>query len=131
LIVGIGMDLVEISRIEQMIIKDKGNSLQKLLTEDERKQMMEFQNDHRKAEWVAGRFAAKEAVLKAFGTGLGGIIRLRDIEILADRSGKPTVTLSPDAGQLVNDPFRYHLSITHTATTAGAMIVIEQDTIQS
>lgn len=120
------MDLVEISRIEALLHRNEGKAVQRLLTSNEAALMSAFDNDRRKAEWVAGRFAAKEAFAKAIGTGIGGEISMQDIEIMPDRFGKPGVILSHAAERKVGFPFQCHISITHTASTAGAVIIIEK-----
>lgn len=91
-IVGIGTDLVEISRISEAIRKNE-RFLSRFYGESELAMLRE--KDF-KAQSVAANFAGKEAVLKVFGTGLRGC-QLREIEILRSESGKPLVSLSGDA----------------------------------
>jgi len=127
LIIGIGIDLVDIARIETMLRRNDGQAARKLLTVDEAAFASTLRMDRREAEWVAGRFAAKEAFMKAMGIGLSGQISMQDIEILPDRSGKPVVKLSQAVQQMFAHTILCHISITHTASTAGAVIIIEKE----
>ena len=82
----------------------------------------------RLTEFVAGRFAAKEAVVKALGCGVGKAVGFQDIEVLPDSLGKPDVRLSSAAAERLSldTSCRIHLSITHSRDTAGAYAVVEQ-----
>ena len=82
----IGIDLIEISRIEQAIARRGDRFLRRIYTEPE------LRLSRRKSPSLAARFAGKEAVIKALGTSTGGI-GWREIEILADSEGKPLVRL--------------------------------------
>ena len=93
---GIGMDLVEISRVKSFMEGQSGGRfVSRVLTPAEQGLVSERQG--RAAEFVAGRFAAKEAVVKALGTGIGATVGLQDIEVLPDLSGRPIVVLSSGA----------------------------------
>lgn len=82
----------------------------------------------RLTEFVAGRFSAKEAVVKALGCGVGKAVGFQDIEVLPDPLGKPNVRLSPAAAERLSldASCRIHLSITHSRDTAGAYAVAER-----
>lgn len=82
----VGIDIVEVARIERAIVRWGESFLQRIYTEPELKLC------HKKSTSLAARFAGKEAVIKAIGTQTKGI-GWRDIEILADPSGKPLVHL--------------------------------------
>ncbi|MCR2822626.1 holo-ACP synthase [Lederbergia panacisoli] len=116
MIIGIGMDLVEIDRIEQLRIK-QSRFPARILTKIEL-DVYESLNEKRKTEFLAGRFAAKEAYSKARGTGIGSELSFLDIEIDTDKKGKPLIT-KPEYG-------RVHLSISHTKSYAAAYVVIEE-----
>ncbi|MFM9328209.1 holo-ACP synthase [Paenibacillus mesotrionivorans] len=124
---GIGMDLVEISRVQSFMEGQSGDRfVSRVLTAGE--QMLVSERKNRAAEFVAGRFAAKEAVVKALGTGIGATVGLHDIEVLPDPSGKPVVNLSPGALERLgygSDDLKLHLSITHTRDYAAAYAVAE------
>lgn len=112
---GIGLDLTEIHRIEEAVIKRK-TFPEKILTASEMK-LFSNMRGKRQIEFLAGRFAAKEAFSKAMGTGIGKIGFL-DIEILPDEKGRPLVMKSPFEGKA-------HVSITHTNEIAAAQVVLE------
>jgi holo-[acyl-carrier protein] synthase len=82
----VGVDIIEIARIRAAIERWGDRFLKRIYTESELKLC------HRQPSHLAGRFAGKEAVMKALGTGVRGI-KWREIEILAERSGKPLVQL--------------------------------------
>lgn len=85
-IFGIGIDIIEIDRIEKAIKKNP-RFLERNFTERE---VLYFKENNFKTESIAGNFAAKEAISKAIGTGIRGF-KLKDIEILRDELGKPIV----------------------------------------
>lgn len=124
---GIGMDLVEISRVQSFLEGQSGDRfVSRVLTGGEQTLVSERKN--RAAEFVAGRFAAKEAVVKALGTGIGATVGLHDIEVLPDPAGKPVASLSPGALERLGygpGELRLHLSITHTREYAAAYAVAE------
>ncbi|MCQ9206323.1 MAG: holo-ACP synthase [Omnitrophica bacterium] len=97
MIVGSGIDIVEISRFRDTRKKWGRNLLNKIFTEGEIKysESRRFQSQH-----FAARFAAKEAVLKAFGDKLSSIRKWQDIEILNDKSGRPYVNFHRSAKRL-------------------------------
>jgi holo-[acyl-carrier protein] synthase len=116
----IGVDIVEINRIESIIKKYGTQFLNKIFTPKE----VEYCSQFRSGESFAGRFAAKEAVLKATGFGLRQGMRWTDIEIINNDIGKPMVRLSGKTAQLLEN-FSVYLSLSHTKTTAIAMVVVE------
>lgn len=126
MIKGIGTDLVEIARVKSYMDSASGDRfVSRVLTGGERRLMVGRMA--RAAEFVAGRFAAKEAVVKALGTGIGAVVGFQDIEVLPDGAGAPLAVLSPEAlGRLGHGPeLRLHLSITHTREFASAYAVAE------
>ncbi len=130
MIIGIGTDLTEIGRVAKVLQGREGVAdrfVKRVLTEGERR-LLEARGA-RKHEFLAGRFAVKEAVVKALGTGIGAITGLQDIEVIADDSGRPICRLSASAWERLGlDPsrVRIHVSISHTDTVASAMAVVEQ-----
>ena len=89
-ITGLGMDAVELSRIEKIVAEPK-TFLQKVLTPAELEKYNSLPTK-RKVEFLAGRFAAKEAYAKALGTGIGQHVSFQDIEVLNDASGNGLTT---------------------------------------
>ena len=126
MIIGIGVDIIEIERVRQAIQNNK-NFLSKLFTERE---LDYFISRNMNSEVIAGNFAAKEAVSKALGTGIRGF-SFKDIEILRNELGKPEVILHNGANlignKLVgnNNSLRVHLSISHNNSNAIAYSVLE------
>lgn len=126
MIIGIGVDIIEIERVRQAIQNNK-NFLSKLFTERE---IDYFISRNMNSEVIAGNFAAKEAVSKALGTGIRGF-SFKDIEILRNELGKPEVILHNGAksigNKLVgnNNSLRVHLSISHNNSNAIAYSVLE------
>lgn len=126
MIIGIGVDIIEIERDRQAIQNNK-NFLSKLFTERE---IDYFISRNMNSEVIAGNFAAKEAVSKALGTGIRGF-SFKDIEILRNELGKPEVILHSGANlignKLVgnNNSLRVHLSISHNNSSAIAYSVLE------
>ena len=126
MIIGIGVDIIEIERVRQAIRNNK-NFLSKLFTERE---IDYFISRNMNSEVIAGNFAAKEAVSKALGTGMRGF-SFKDIEILRNELGKPEVILHSGAkligNKLIgnNNSLRIHLSISHNNSSAIAYSVLE------
>jgi holo-[acyl-carrier protein] synthase len=121
-VIGIGIDLVEIDRIQRAIDRTGMKFLARVFTPCERRLC------GGRAWRLAGRFAAKEALLKAAGTGLRGF-SWQDIEILTDSFGAPIVTCHGNfaavlSGQGVS---HIHLSISHSRDFAVAQAVLEGD----
>ncbi len=123
MIEGLGNDIVEIKRIASAIERFGDRFLHKLFTEKEQ----EYCKRHEKSERnFAGRFAAKEAIAKAFGTGFGEKLNWLDIEILNEPSGKPVVHLSSALKKELGSS-KIHLSISHSKEHAMAIAIIEKE----
>lgn len=127
MIIGVGTDLVEIARLRKMLEGTSGDRfLERILTPGERE--LAEKRRGRLAEFVSGRFAAKEAIVKAIGCGIGKQIGFQDIEVLPDALGKPVCRVKAEAllrAGLEGNP-RIHMSITHTETMAAAYAIVEQ-----
>ncbi|TCS78356.1 holo-ACP synthase [Tepidibacillus fermentans] len=122
MIFGIGVDLIELERIRKIVERSELAFIKKILTSVEIEHLPRL--PRRKIEYLAGRFAGKEAVAKALGTGIGKNLNWKDIEILPLPSGKPTVTLKNDYWPV--DDFKIHISISHSQSMAIAKVLIEQ-----
>lgn len=118
--VGNGVDLIEIDRIKEMIQR-KPRFIKRFFTE---KENLFFESKGFKSESIAGNFAAKEAVVKAIGTGVRGF-NLMDIEVLRDALGKPCVILHGRAKEIAEGlgVGIIHLSISHTQSYAVAFAI--------
>ncbi len=116
MISGIGLDIVELDRIEKLDARSE-KFRNRLLTETELKIYKSLKGS-RRTEFLAGRFAGKEAFAKARGTGIGASCNFVDIEIVPDRKGKPVLHFK---GVAVSG----FISITHTQTVAAAQVILQ------
>ena len=121
-IVAHGIDLVDFPRIEEMVDQHGERFLTRVFTEAEQSYADSNKNG---IEKLAGRFAAKEAVLKLMGTGWRGKIAWTDIEIINNPTGQPEVTLTGEVAKIAEKLGINHISIsiTHTANFAIASAV--------
>ncbi len=121
MIIGIGTDIIEISRIERAIQRTN-TFIERSFTYDE---IAYFKLKGFKGNVVAGNFAAKEAISKAIGTGFRGF-GLKDIEVLRNELGKPVVNLSDKIYKLLETKeFNMHVSISHSKENAIAYAIME------
>ena len=121
MIIGIGTDIIEINRIEKVIMRTS-SFLEKSFTYNE---IEYFKLNGFKGNVIAGNFAAKEAISKALGTGFRGF-GLKDIEVLRDELGKPVVNLSYKIYKTLDiKEFNMHVSISHSKENAIAYAVME------
>ena len=128
MIVGVGVDMVEVARIRRALEDPKigGRFRDRVYTKNE----IEYcERRQRKYESYAGRFAAKEAVMKALGRGWGAKVRWLDIEVVRARSGKPDIALHDKTARLAADLGirRWALSITHTREHGLAFVVAQDE----
>lgn len=124
MIIGTGIDIAEISRFERFVQENNFPLLERLFTVRER----DYCTARRlSAQHFALRFAAKESFLKALGTGLRDGLSWLDMEIVNDELGKPVMELSGKAAELfiARGGARCHLSLSHDAGCAVAMVVLE------
>lgn len=119
MILGIGNDIIEIARIQAVIARHSKRFLNRIFTPSEQEYCLKRKNP---ALHLAGRFAAKEAIVKALGTGFSQGISWLDIEIKNDSKGKPIVSFSPSAKELFGD-LNLHISISHCHHYATAFAV--------
>ena len=121
-ILGHGLDLVECTRIAKVLDDHGQRFLDRVLTPAERDRAKQFKDP---IPFIAGRWAAKEAILKMIGTGWRGGIAWTDMEILPDALGRPVVTLSGETARVAASLGirRILLSITHTEHYAAASAI--------
>lgn len=121
-VVGHGIDLVEVTRIAGMIDRHGERFLARCFTPGERAYA---EGRKRRDEHLAARFAAKEAVLKALGTGWRGGIAWTDVEVTLEPSGAPTLRLTGQAAQYAEElgARRWVLSLTHAGGFAAASAI--------
>jgi holo-[acyl-carrier protein] synthase len=124
MIIGLGIDIAEIDRIEQAMARHGRHFLERVFTPQE----IEYAESHlKKAERYAGRFAAKEAAMKALGTGWRGGIRWVDIEVVRHRGGRPSLELRGAARERAEQMGvkNISISITHSGNLAVAEVIFE------
>ena len=99
MIIGIGVDIAEIARVDRLIAEFGDRFARRVLTDTE---MHEYRRRKDASSYLATRFAAKEAVAKACGTGIGAQLGFHSMQIDNDDSGKPVLRFMQDAGELVS-----------------------------
>jgi holo-[acyl-carrier protein] synthase len=124
LIVGLGVDIAEVGRVKAAIERHGEVFLRRVYTQREIEYCERFKN---KFERYAGRFAAKEAAMKALGTGWARGVRWVDVEVVRQKGGRPTMALAGEAGKVAErlGVKNIALSITHTETQALAQVIFE------
>lgn len=118
MIKGIGIDLIELDRIQKGLEKN-ARLVTRILTRNELHVFHQLKSVRRKIEFLAGRFAAKEAFAKATGQGIGKL-SFQDIEVLRNEKGAPTMEVKGFENYYI------HISITHSEHYAAAQVVIEK-----
>lgn len=124
MIIGMGVDIAEVERIRGAIERHGETFLRRVYTAQEREYCEGFRN---KYERYAGRFAAKEAAMKALGTGWRRGVRWVDLEVVREKGGRPTIKLDGAARKIAEElgVNRIALSITHTGSQALAQVIFE------
>ncbi len=126
-IVGHGIDLVEVERIAAMLADHGDRFLERCFTPAER---AHGRGSKRYVEHLAARFAAKEAAMKAIGTGLDQGVTWHDVEIASEPSGQPKLALRGKAAEIASTlacggKVRCWVSLSHTEKHAGASVILE------
>lgn len=124
MIVGIGIDQVQVARMSALLRRWPDRARERLFTDEERLRC-DARTDA--AECYAVRFAAKEAFLKALGSGLGRGIRWREVETTSESDGRPRLRLSGTAARRLRQAGggAVHMSCTHDAGVAAAVVILE------
>ena len=125
MILGTGIDIVEIERVTRSIERYGTRFLERIYTVGEIAYCR--RKRHNAAESFAARFAAKEAAAKALGTGIGFGVTWREIEVGREPAGRPLLLLHGRAAEIANTMGVKHssISITHTGSQAMAMVILE------
>ena len=128
MILGIGTDLAEVGRIRHSITQFGDRFLHRIYTEKERAYASSKANA---AERFAARFAAKEAGMKAIGTGWRHGVTWKDFEVVNERSGRPALMLSGVAREVADrlGVSRVSISLTHTQDMAFAVVILEDASV--
>lgn len=116
---GVGNDIIEIDRMRLSIDRHGGHLLNRLFTIREQDYCFKYKDP---VPHFAGRFAAKEAIVKALGTGFGAQVMWHDVEIVSDERGKPVVHVSPHISAHFHNPILL-VSISHCEKYATAFAV--------
>jgi holo-[acyl-carrier protein] synthase len=124
MIVGTGIDLAEVPRIEASIARFGDRFLHRVFTEAE---IRYCESKANRVERYAARFAAKEAAMKAIGTGWSHGVTWRDVEVCRQRGGRPTITFHGKAAAFAAKLGAVHiaLSLSHTKEYAIAQVILE------
>lgn len=117
MIEGIGIDIVEKERIQEVWLRQPAFP-KRILTAGEL-EVFSKMAPHRQIEFLAGRFAAKEAFAKAIGTGIGSEVSFMDVEIVPDQKSRPVVKTAKYSGEI-------HISISHAQSYVVAQIILEK-----
>jgi holo-[acyl-carrier protein] synthase len=124
MILGVGIDIIEVERIKASYDKFGERFLKRILRPEE----IAYCFSHAQpAPFLAARFSAKEAISKAFGTGIGRQLGWQDIEVRRKESGQPYVVLHDDGESLFKqvNAWALHLSLSHTNFYASAVAILE------
>lgn len=125
-IIGLGVDIVETSRIADLLGNHPERFLERCFTPGEQE---DSKSPKRQLEHLAARFAAKEAALKALGTGWAQGIGWTDIEVVKEPSGKPILNITGRAKEIADELgiAKWHLSLSHISTHAVASVIAESE----
>ncbi len=131
MILGLGIDIVNISRIQNSLEKFGNVFEERVFTKSEIKISHKFKNIKLKSNYFAKRFAAKEAFAKATGLGIGRGFNFTDIEISNDQNGKPIITLLPNIHDFLRKHFQnlelqIDLSMSDEKEIAQAIVIISK-----
>ena len=123
MICGIGIDIIEVARIQAQVDRDHGFR-ERIYTAGE---IGYCEGKKNRGQHYAARFAAKEAFMKALGTGWRLGVRFVDIEVYRDEMGRPLLRVAGKAAELAQQAGirQTHVSLTHTRETASAIVVVE------
>jgi len=128
MIYGVGIDVIEINRIKNELIKFGESFCKAIFTDNEISYCQRGSNISVQSQCFAGRFAAKEAFFKAVGIGLREGLTWKDIEVHNDEYGKPRFILKNKALEIISDKkiSNIQLSISHCKTVATAVVILEK-----
>ena len=127
MIVGTGIDIIEVERIRKQLERDGTRFLETLFTAEEIEYCQTGSHRAAHARCFAGRFSAKEAFLKALGSGMRKGLKWKDVEIKNDELGKPEMILKGVALDRIQERgiSSVHVSISHADTVAAAVVILE------
>ncbi|MDF2608392.1 MAG: acpS [Bacillales bacterium] len=120
MIIGTGIDIIELERLIKHVNEEK--FLSRILTSGELSKFCKL-SDKRKLEYLAGRFAIKEAFSKALGTGIGKQFSFMDIQVSNEESGKPFIEVLNKS--IISDSTKIHVSISHCNKFVVGQVILE------
>ncbi len=128
-IYGIGTDIINVSRIEKILRKNKIQFKKKIFT---KKEIFYCDSKKNSESYYAKRFAAKEAFVKALGTGFSNGLLHKDVEIINNKKGKPIIKMSPRSAKIINKilknkKYSIHLSLSDDKPWAVATVIINKN----
>lgn len=129
MIYGIGTDICATKRIKEIMEKKYAHRFIARILTDKELNVFQALSDNRKVEFLAGRFATKEAISKALGTGIGEKFSFLDVSITSESTGKPKCEFENSCLSrlsLNKEHFSCHISISHEKEHVVAFVVIEQ-----
>jgi len=132
MIIGLGEDLVEIARISRLVEKKGDRFLEKCFTHDEIKKAESHKTQHRKNAYYAKRFAAKEACLKALGTGMREGLSWHDMQVSNDDLGRPVMRVTGGVAKKleklvsVGGFVKIHVTLADESGLAKATVILEE-----
>ncbi|MEO9273975.1 holo-ACP synthase [Marinomonas sp. 5E14-1] len=125
MIIGIGTDLVDIARIAQSVERLGERFIDRILTEEEKQRWSGIHHVDQANAFVAKRFAAKEAAVKALGTGIGSGVSFQHFSINNLPSGQPVLMVDDSILARFDFPVTWHLSLTDEKAYAQAFVILE------
>ena len=127
MILGIGSDIISVSRVKSLAINSNGKVFARILAKDEILKLDDDLKSQKNIAFLAKRFAAKEAVAKAIGTGFSNTIFPKDIEILRNSAGKPYINAQANLEEVFSDLriINSHVSIADEIDYVVAFVIIE------
>ncbi|MEO9653768.1 holo-ACP synthase [Marinomonas sp.] len=125
MIIGIGTDLVEIARVASSIERLGERFVDRILTTNEKQQWLSITNTSKADAFVAKRFAAKEAAVKALGTGIGRGVSFQHFEVSNLASGQPILSVDDSIEQRFEGKVNWHLTLTDEQKYAQAFVILE------
>lgn len=127
MIIGIGTDLVDIARIAQSIARLGERFIDRILTPEEKSHWLVIRNLDKANAFVAKRFAAKEAAVKALGTGIASGVSFQHFTVSNLPSGQPILTADSSIHERFDFPVAWHLSLTDEKAYAQAFVLLESN----
>ncbi|ADZ90392.1 holo-ACP synthase [Marinomonas mediterranea] len=125
MIIGIGTDIVEIARIRDSYDRLGDRFAKRILTDSEFERLKSFESDAIASAFLAKRFAAKEAAVKALGTGIGRGVSFQHFNVKNLESGQPILEVNDEICARFDQAITWHLSLTDEREYAQAFVILE------